>query len=282
MRRQGIRTFVLNMTVLSWVGGFCIACATPPMNATPGQKNLLLAEHSAMKKRLPLVERENDVLTKENGHYRKSVRDLNDNIDRLTGELAAAREQFSRELNAKQEQIDRLELSMQIMNEEQREQVASLNQKISTQEKTFSAQRAQILKEKDQQTSTLSTQLAEKKKELKDKVLEVDGLVSANAELKKDLENKALEISQLASAKSDLEKALENKTREMALLASVNEKNLQKLQEATEAVASLKKARDKFMAELESARAANADLVRTFNELFNQLQLEKDQTGTKI
>jgi hypothetical protein len=36
------------------------------------------------------------------------------------------------------------------------------------------------------------------------------------------------------------------------------------------------------MAELESAKAANADLEKTFNELFDQLQLKEDQPGTRI
>jgi chromosome segregation ATPase len=302
-RHRKIASFVLNTIVLSSVWVFSSSCATTYPEDTPQQYNLLFAEHSAMKKRLPLIERENDVLTKENGNYQTQVRKLEDNNKKLTAELAATNEKYTRERAASDEQIKNLEISMQQLDEEKSDQITALNNAMLTQKETFTAERDQILKEEEQKEAILSGQLADKEKALENKSLEISLLSSAKADLEKTLENKALEITMLSSAKadlektlgdkalqitmlsstkSDLEKALESKAQEISKLTAANKENLKRLNETNEMIASLKKARDKFMAELESAKAANADLVKTFNELYNQLQLKKDQSGTKI
>jgi chromosome segregation ATPase len=260
-RHRKIATFAVRATMLSCTLAVCISCATPHTENAAPQQNLLFAEHSTMKKRLPLVERENDILTRENAHYRKWVRDLEGTIKKLTEDLAATQEKYTREIAAKREEIKHLEMSMQELDEEKTDQIAALNKAMAMQEKTFVAQREQILKQKQKSESFYSGQLADKEKAL---------------------QNKALEIATLASAKADLEKALESKKQALAALSTANENTRKKLDETNEMMASLKKARDKSMAELESAKAANADLEKTFNELFDQLQLKEDQPGTRI
>ena len=273
---------MLNAVLFSCLLACCVSCATSPIKDASEQHQKLFAEHRAMKKRLPLVERENDVLTKENQHYQKWVRDLEDKINALSDALADAKEKYAREITAKNEHINQIEMSMQQLDQEKTEQIAALNKTMVTQKHAFIAQRKQIIEDKKKQKAILSSQLADKEKELETKTQEIDLLASAKKELENALENNALEISKLVAAKADLENALENKTRQLTELAAANQKNQEKINDTSEMIASLKKARDKSMAELESQRAANADLVKTFNELFKELQLKKDESGTQI
>jgi chromosome segregation ATPase len=283
MERQGkLSMSVLNMAILFLGLVCCVSCATQSITDVPRQRDLLFAEHSTMKKRLPLVERENDVLAKENDHYRRWVRDLENNIKKLSAELAATQEANSRELAAKREEINHLEIAMQKLEEETSERITVLNTAMVAQEEKFIAQREQLIKEMELKESILNSQLASKEKELDAKAVEIATLASAKADLEKALEKKQLEISELATFKTTLENTLASKGRELSRLTAANEKNEKKINDTNEMIASLKKARDKSRAELESAKAANADLVKTFSKLFNQLQLKEDQSGTKI
>lgn len=283
MRRQRkTAMFLLNTAIFSLISACCVSCTTPQIKDAPEQRQLLFAEHRAMKKRLPLVERENDVLTKENQHYQKWVRDLEDKIKNLTDDVADTKEKYALEIAAKNAQINHIEISIQTLDKEKNEQIEALNNAMVTQEKTFIAQREKIIKEKQKQKAILSGQLVDKEKELETKIQEIGMLASVKKDLENALESKALEISKLVSAKADLENALESKTRKILELSAANKKNLDQINDTSEMIASLKKARDRSRAELESAKAANADLVKTFNELFNQLQLKKDKSGTQI
>ncbi len=279
-RRKTITMFVIGMAIMSWGG--LISCATAPMQDASRPNNLMLAEHRAMKKRLPLVERENDVLNRENSHYRQWVRELEDNIKKLTDELAIKRTEYTHELAVKEAQINGLESLVQKLDTEKAEQLAALRNALVAQERTFLEQRQQLIHEKEQNESILSNQLIDKEKDLDNQAMQIASLMSSKANLENLLENKRLEIERLTSAKTDLQHALAVKTREMAELASANAINQAKIDETVSMIASLKKARDQSMAELESAKAANAELVKTFNELFNQLSLKKDESGTKI
>lgn len=253
----------------------CLSCAAHTTNAVPQQNDRFLAEYSTIKKRLPLVERENDVLAKENDHYRQWVRDLESKIKDLTGELADAREAHANQIATKNEQIEQVEGAFRELSEESERQIASLNMAMASQQEDFIASRQQLIEENKRKQTMLSDLLAKKETQLKESTLKMAGLTT-------DLEKKDSQINELATLKAELEKTLKSDENKISELSAENEKTVKALTEANEMIASLKKARDKSMAELESAKSANAELVKTFNELFNQLQLEKDRSGTKI
>ena len=58
----------------------------------------LMAENSMMKKRLPLVERESDVLKKENQQHRIKIQDLEMQNKQLSLELTSLNEKYTNDM----------------------------------------------------------------------------------------------------------------------------------------------------------------------------------------
>ena len=74
---------VLSMFALSLVLVMCTACPGPVKEDARLLDSRVLAENSTMKKRIPLIERENDVLKKENLQHRMKILDLESQVKQL-------------------------------------------------------------------------------------------------------------------------------------------------------------------------------------------------------
>ena len=83
-------TAVLPLALLVMV---CVSCVTTSQVAPQAANDRLSAEYSQMKMRLPLLERENEVLKEESLQYRLKVRKLDAGTQQLSSDLARLNKQ---------------------------------------------------------------------------------------------------------------------------------------------------------------------------------------------
>ena len=228
---------VLKMGIALFLLVLCVACTTAVKTDDPFSNGRLLAENSVLKKRLPLVERENDVLSKENSQYRSKIRELESRIRQLDLELTALNGKYSDDMAVSAEAIRRLQQTieskekestatieqMQALNavteKKRTQEVRALNDQIASQKENFNREREHIILENAQRAALLSDELED---------------------LKKTIKNKELELSSYKLAIGEIST---------------------RLGEATALAEDMKKARDASMAELASVKAAHANLV---------------------
>ena len=226
--KMGIALFLLLL---------CVACTTAVKTDDPFSNGRLLAENSVLKKRLPLVERENDVLNKENSQYRSKIRELESRVKQLDMELTALNVKYSDDMAVSAEAIRRLQQSIEskekesaarieqmqslnaVLEKKRTQEVQALNDQITSQKESFTRERELLILENGRRTTQLSDQLEDLKKTIKDKDLE--------------LSSYKLAIGEIST----------------------------RLGEATALAEDMKKARDASMAELASVKAAHADLI---------------------
>lgn len=251
--------FILNMVAWASVMAFGSSCATPTAGNARDANNRLLAENSTMKKRLPLLERENDILAKENGQHKARIQDLETAIHRLTAELAANKAQYAQTLADRSGQIETLTNALQNLTESSTKEIATLNAQMVVQEERFTKARVKVAQERDQVILERDRIIQQKK--------DIEATLSAKLDNTNNaLETVDLENKKLAAAKADLETSLDAKNRALAELARANESLSAKLDETLAAVAELKKSRDAAMADLQSTQAANASLLQKMAE----------------
>lgn len=225
-----------------------VSCATPVSQESQPYGSQLMAENSMMKKRLPLIERENDVLKKENYQQREQIQELEVRVSDLNHDFTSLEAKYNTDITAAGERILRLEdtikekdrkstakikelvTSNKNLEKKMTQTVKSLNEKMAAQEKAFSQQREQIVQENAKKESALTSQIEEMKKTLKSRESEIGSLKATASEL---------------SAK---------------------------LKEAEALAQTLKKANDSCEAELASVKAANADLTSRLKALSNEAE----------
>ena len=251
------------------------------MGESPDHEHLL-AENSAMKRRLPLVERENDVLQKENHIFRTKVHQMEADIQELTNQLAQMNDRYENDISENKRQITYLEESMRQLDVQRIDEISTLESRMAAQREFFNLEREQIKSDRDKRELALTGQLSDLEKKLGGKESEIASLASANMEMRKDLTSKENENAALISANDEMKAASEKKSAEITALVKTNEDLSEKLERKTELARSLRKARDESVAELESVKAASNDLVKNLKELFHQMTSNSDQHQTKI
>jgi chromosome segregation ATPase len=243
----------LSMCAVSLVLAMCIACPAPVKEDPQVFNGRILAENSTMKKRLPLVERENDVLKKENLQQRMKVLDQESQIKQLGLELTSLNDKYTKDMTASAEQINKLQETIQKIEQESSARIQGLM-----------AMNAALEAKMAREVQDLKKLMA---KQNDAHIQERKQIMQKNAQREFDL------TAQLDNLKKALDaKDLEITSRKMAM----NEIS-SKLREATTLSESLKKDRDAAAAELESAKAANADLVKKVDALSKQLSTDKSE-----
>ncbi len=250
---------VLNMVVWASILAFGSSCATSAAGNTSDTGNRLLAENSAMKKRLPLLERENDILARENGQHKVKIQDLEAAVHRLTADLEANKALYTQVIADRSEQIETLTNALQRLTQSSAEELAALNGRMVAQEEHFTQAQAKVAQERDQVIQE------------RNKIIQQKNEMKTTLSAKLDATNQALqtadlEIEKLAAAKANLETSLGAKSRTLSELELANKNLSAKLDETLAAVAELKKSRDAAMAELQSTRATNASLLQKMAE----------------
>lgn len=228
MWKMGIALFLMVL---------CVACTAAVKTDDPFSNGRLLAENSVLKKRLPLVERENDVLSKENSQYRSKIRDLESRIKQLDLELTALNAKYADDMAVSAEAIRSLQQSIESKEKESAariEQMQTLN--------------AASEKKRVQEVQALNDQIAGQKE-------------SFNRERERLVLESAQRATQLSDELDDLKKTLKNKELELSSYKLAIGEISARLGEATALAEGMKKARDASMAELASMKAAHADLI---------------------
>jgi chromosome segregation ATPase len=242
--------YILKLWLLSFTAILCISCVASVKAADPSIDGRLSAENSMMKKRLPLIERENDVLKKENLQHRTKIQELENRIQELDSGLKSLNEKYTKDMAAEAEQISNLKETLQMqekdsnakiealvdrnkaLEDKQVKEVQVLKEQIAVQKEAFGRQREQIIQENAARESKLTIQLND---------------------LQKTVEAKGMEVSSLKLAISEISLQLG----EAKLQSEV-----------------LKKARDESLAELESQKSANADLIKKVTVLTNEASVQ--------
>jgi chromosome segregation ATPase len=239
-----------NLCVAALILVWCVSCTAPLKEDEQPFDDRFFAENSVMKKRLPLIERENDVLKKENHQHRTRIQELESRIKELDLELASLSEKYAGDMATAEEKIDTLLVAVQTLEaegsakilelnslntaleEKRAQEVQALNEQITTQKNSFRLEREKMIQEYAQRELNFSTQLGEMEKSLDTRELEVLSL--------------KLAIGEIST----------------------------KLGEATALAAVLAKARDESATELESVKAANTDLIKKMDTLVYELSLQ--------
>ena len=265
----------MNLCAVSFVMLFLLSCTAVATDGKQTFNSRFLAENSMMKKRLPLLERESDILKKENQQNRMKIQDLETQKRDLGLELTSLNEKYVGDMAIGEEQIRYLLETIQRMEKENSEGMEALishntaleakrvqerktlNEQIVMQKTIFDKEREQIIEGNTKRESDLSNQLAG---------------------LKNNLESKELEISSLKLAVSEISTKLDA----AATLAEAIRKTRDESVAELEAVkAADKKARDEFLVELEAIKAVNANLKKNLAELSNELASQNSLTQNR-
>jgi chromosome segregation ATPase len=250
LRKPNRNVYALNLCVLSCIVVLGVACATPVKVDEQPVNSRFLAENSAMKKRLPLIERENDVLKKENLQHRTKIQDLETQLGKLTADLTSLNEKYTNDTAADEEQIRILQDTIRTIEAESAEKIEGLiSQNTALEEKRAGEVRA------------LNEQMAMQKQAFGQ---EREQMMQASA--KKELN--------LTGRMDDLKKAVEAKQLEITSLKMALNETSSKLGEATAMAETLRKSRDESVAELESVKAANVGLNKNLNEISRKISMQ--------
>ena len=240
-------TLALNLLLVVFVVLFSLSCTTIVKNNKQPLDSRLFAENSTMKKRLPLIERENDVLKKENQQQRTKIHDLEMQNKQQAAVLTSLNEKYTNDMAISEEQIldldniisemeqetaEKIELltaQKNILEEKLVQETKVLNEKLVKQKTAFNQEREQILQQHSKKELDWSTELGV---------------------LKKQLEPMEMQISSLKLA--------------------INEISIQ-LGAATALSEELRKTRDASLAEVDSLKIANSSLNKKIVELSIEL-----------
>jgi chromosome segregation ATPase len=256
-----------------------------------GQLN---AENSMMKKRLPLIERENDVLKKENQQHGLKIQELEMKNRQLGVELTSLSEKYTDEKSIGEQQISNLQETIQKIEADNNKRVGALisqkkeleaklvreshalNEQIVMQKKAFNREREQITQENAKKKLEWSTELGVLKKKLEPKELQISslklaineismqlgGATALSEELRKSRDETLAELESVKAANTDLSKKLA----ELESVKATNT-NLSKKLAELESVKATNANLSKKLAELESVKATNANLSKKLAEL---------------
>jgi chromosome segregation ATPase len=233
----------------------CIACPASVKEDARLLNSRVLAENSTMKKRLPLIERENDVLKKENLQHRMKVMELESQIKQLGLELTSLNDKYAKDMAAGAEQINKLQETIQRMEQESTARI----QKLTSRNAALKARMAREVQNlKDRMAKQNDAHIQERKQIMQENAQKEFDLTARLDRFKKALEAKDLEIA----------------SRKMAM-----DEISSRLGEATALSGALKKARDAAVAELDSVKAANLELTKKVDALSKQLPIQKNESS---
>jgi len=272
---------ILNICAASFVALLSLSCTATVHEGQQTFSSQFLAEHSMMRKRLPLIERESDVLKTENQQYRAKIYDLEKENKQLGQTLTSLKEKYADDMALGAEAIDTLQETMQKIEHENSDSIAvlvsenrgleeklardiqALNEKIEIQKEVCSQEREQLVQENAQKELKWSTELGMLKKELEPKNVQISSLKLAISEI-------SIQLGAATSLSDTLKKSRDEYSAELESIKAANEDLNKKLA----VLGSVKAANvdlNKKIAELELIKTANVDLNIKLAELSSQL-----------
>lgn len=234
------------MPVVAWFV-ILVSCAVPAgQEERPPYGSQLMAEHSMMKKRLPLIERENDVLKEENLQQKKQILELVAGVKDLDQKLTSLGEKYTNEIALSEEHIQSLKDTIQErdrVSAEKIQELLFLNQKLE--------------KKMAQTVSSLNQQIAEQKKTFEQE--------------REQIRQKSAEKENLLSGRlNEMKETLKARESEIASLKATVNEQAAKFEEMTALAEKLKEAKNKAEAELDSVKAVNTELSGKLKAVSNE------------
>ena len=207
------------------IGLFVTACVTTGEVVRQNPTDRVLAENSQMRKRLPLVERENDVLKKENRRYKAKTEQLTATLEKLTGDLADLQEKYQKDMalneertstlqgeyavlaNASADRISELDALYADLEIKRKEEIKGLNEQMAMQKSAFNKEKDAYSQEFAKKESELSGALGQAQSELEAKKLEISALQSSYDEISMKLKDVSVQLEQSKSERNQAESA---------------------------------------------------------------------------
>jgi hypothetical protein len=236
--------------------------------------NQLFAENSMMKKRLPMVERENDVLKKENRQHRLKVQELEDQNKKLSLELSSLNEKYINDMAIGEEEIDYLHELVQRIEKENSEsieelisrnkileanfvrEIHALKEQISKQKAVFVKEREQILEESAKRDLSKSIEINTLKRELEPKESQILSYKLAINEI-------SLQLGAATALSEALRKSRDESLAQLESFKAASKQN-----------------KEESRVELESVKTVNANLNKKMAELSSQMSNQHVPTQT--
>ena len=262
--------YAMQACMLSFVLLFLLSCTATTENGQQMPSSQLLAENSMMKKRLPLMERESDILKKENEQHRIRIQELEAQNKQLALDLDSLRGQYETDKAFGAEQINILQQTLQDNEQESKASInalnadnkvleekmlrdrQALNDQIVTQKAVFNQEKDKYLQEYSQKELRLTDQLDAANKKLAAKELEISSLQSSLAAISGKLD-KANTLS------AELTKARDASRAELEAIKA----------------AGIKTSKE-YLAQLQAIKAANVDLNKKITELSSDVSRPKN------
>lgn len=219
------------------------ACTTTGRSTQPDSNDRIMAENSQMKKRLPSIERENDVLNQENLEYKKRLRQTDAKIEKLSADLTTLNEKYAMDMAQSEEQIGNLHERYNLLQSESTRKFAELMELYNVLEQ-----------KRNQEVKALNNQIAEQKNAFS---LERDELKQQGA--KREFE--------LLGEITDLKKSLDSQDMEIASFKTANSEISQQLSEISAKLEASQATREQVEQELVAAKEANAKLLQKIQRL---------------
>jgi len=206
------------------------ACVTTSqeIRIPPDATNRMMAENRQMKKRLLLIERENDILKQENLQYRLKTKQLSANIHKLNTDLNTLNEKYQNDTALNEEQIRNLEQKYSLLENDstlkiteltvlvadlemkRAQEIKALNEQIASQNNAFSKQLDELTQQSAQREFELSSALNAAKKTLDAKEFEVSTLKAANNEIVVQISTLTEQLAQSQFARDQIERELKS------------------------------------------------------------------------
>ncbi len=283
---------MLNLCAVSCIMLLLLSCAAVVKDGRQPYNDRLLAESSMMKKRLPLIERESAVLTKENLQHQMKIQELEARNKQLGDALAALNDQYDRDMATGEEQINNLQENIEKIEQENSEKIealisqnkdleakmmkerGALREQIAKQKKVFNHEQEQMTKESEKKELALTTQLDDLKKQLEPKERKIASFKLAINEI-------SVQLGAATSLAEKLKKAKEESLAELESVKAANKKAREKLLAELESLkAANKKAGDESVAKLDSVKSDNANLNKKMAELSYRLASRNNPSAT--
>ena len=210
MKTTNLRTGVyrlpaLALTVVS-VLLFAYSCTTMDRAAQYQVPDRIMAENSQMKKRIPLIERENDVLTQENLQYKARLQAALERVEHLRSDIAYLNDKFDAYIATSETQINILEQNYSLLENTSFQQISEL-----------SSRYAQLQLKSQQEIAELNSRMAKEKDLLVRKAAEKEAALTRRAaETKRLLDEREAELAFLKTANGDLQEKLDTVSGQLA------------------------------------------------------------------
>jgi chromosome segregation ATPase len=199
------------------------SCTTTSRAVQQSCSDRIMAENRQMKKRIPLIERENDILTQENFQYKHKLQQANTRIDKLNTDLAALGEKYQKDMAASEEKISNLEQKYSLLQSDSSRKIAEaseryeslelkrqrelkkLNAQIAEQKIAYNQEKQNLQKKAAKKELELSSRISELKQTVDSRETKIASLKKAYAEIQTKLGAMSSQLAEARSARNQIE-----------------------------------------------------------------------------